>query len=450
MKSQPDLLEGSIPKNLLKMSLPLTATAFVTMAYNLTDTIWIGRIGTNAVAAAGTIGFLIWIAGAISFIPKIGMGVLASQYFGAGDIKKTQEILESGFTLTIIISLINFILMFLIKDIFIGFYKFDYEVAKSANDYFLGICLTFILTLTNTVLSQAFYSLGDSLTPFKISSIGLIFNVIVDPFLIFGIGPFPEFGIFGAGLATVLGELIVLFVFIFVINKRNDVLKLAFEFKYRKTYWYKNIISLGIFSSAISAFQAIVAVILNRFMAYFGPVPVAVYTIGSQIEQICWMTVEGLQSSISAFTAQNFGAKNFYRVKEVIKYSLFFSISVGVVAFLILFIFRNDLFLIFVPNDVKTQNLGAKYLMIMSISEIFIAMELGITGIFNGLGDTKTPSLVANFLNLLRIPMALIFMKFFGGLGVWISMSLSSILKGSLDFLLLHIKMKKQKILKMQ
>lgn len=85
------LLEGKILQVLLRLSGPLMGTAFVQMAYALTDIIWIGRIGTNAVAASGTVGMLIWFSNALMLIPRVGMSIRSSQAYGAGDLKATYE-----------------------------------------------------------------------------------------------------------------------------------------------------------------------------------------------------------------------------------------------------------------------------------------------------------------------------------------------------------------------
>ena len=443
MKEKVDLLNGDIKKALIKLSIPLTLTAFIQMAYSFVDIIWIGRIGTNAVAAVGVASFLIWLANSISFIPKIGMGVYSSQAYGRGDYEKTEKILNNGYIQAVMIALIYTAIVIIFKDYFISFYKLGDEVSKLADDYLFIVSLGIIFVFLNPVFSQTFHSIGDSITPFKINTIGLVFNIIMDPVLIFGFGIFPKMGIKGAALATTLAQGFVSLVFVLAMLRQKNVIGNSLKKFNISSKWQRRIFKLGLPSSLLNAFHAIITIILNKFMANFGPGPVAVYSIGSQLESITWMTTEGCQVAISSMVAQNFGAEKIERVKKSAKEGLKIVGTIGVFSTLILFIFRNDLFKIFVPNDPETIALGAKYLTILSASQLLMSFEIGATGIFNGLSDTRTPAVISVILNFLRIPLSIIFMRYIGVLGVWLSMTVSSILKGILSLILLKKKMEK-------
>lgn len=444
MNKDLDLLNGHIKKSLIKLSTPLTLTAFVQMTYNLVDTIWIGRLGTDAVAAVGVSSFIIWLANSIGFIPKIGMGVYASQAIGKDDKKEASKILTNGYIQAFLISLVFILSVFIFKDTFIGFYKLDAKVSSLTKDYLSIINMGFCFLFLNPIFSQAFHSMGDSMTPFKINSIGLVFNIIMDPVLIYGIGFFPGMGIRGAALATISAQGLVSLIFIIVIKSKDNVIGHSlkkFEFS---TKWQVRIFKLGLPASILNTIHALIAIVLNRFMSAYGAVPVAVYTIGSQLESISWMTTEGCQVAISTLVAQNYGAEKYKRVLESSRQGLKLVAYIGIFASLVLFFFRNVLFVAFVPDDPETIALGAKYLLILSASEFFMAIEIGATGVFNGLSDTRTPAFISVIFNIARIPFSLFFMKYFEVLGVRIAMSLSSIIKGSLCLFLLREKINRE------
>lgn len=100
-----DLTQGPIIPTLIRLSMPLMATAFVQMAYNLTDIFWIGKMGVEQVAATGTIGYYIWLASSVVQIPRIGVSVLASQSFGKKDLAKVQRIVENGLQMALALSI---------------------------------------------------------------------------------------------------------------------------------------------------------------------------------------------------------------------------------------------------------------------------------------------------------------------------------------------------------
>ena len=442
MDQNVNLTKGDITSALFKLSIPLALTAFIQITYNFVDIFFLGRLGKDAIAGAGIAGFLLWIANAVTLIPKIGTGVFVSQSFGRGDGKETIRVLNNGYILTLIVGAIYCLLMFLFSNTYVNFYGLTENASQFARDYLLVLSFGIIFFFINPVLSQSFQSLGNSLTPFKINTIGLIANIIMDPILIFGFGPIPHLGATGAALATVLAQVIVTLIFLFEIFRKNELLKSAITTIDYQRRWVISIFKMGIPSSLMSAYMAIISILLNKFMSGFGEAAVAAYTVGSQLEAITWNTTEGLQIGIAAMVGQNYGAGLFDRVRESIKKSFKIVFIIGLISTLVLFIFRYPLFKLFVPSDKETIELGATYLAILSMSQIFLSTEIGLTGAFNGLGDTKTPARIAIFFDTMRIPFSLLFMPIFGVAGVWLAMTVTSIFKGALVGILLRKKVK--------
>lgn len=438
-----DLTKDNIKKSLIVLSIPLTLTAFVQIAYTLVDMVWIGRIGSNAVAAVGVSYFLAWIAEALSLIAKIGGGVYASQAYGRKDEKLTSLILQNGYFQGFITSIIYISLILTFKTYIIDFYKLGKEVSDFANEYLSITTLGYLFVFLNPIFSQSFYSIGESVTPFRINTIGLVLNIILDPLFIFGFGSIPPMGIRGAAIATVTGQATVFFIFLFVMRRKEGVIKNSLENFTLSTKWQKRIFKLGLPVSFISGIHAVITIVLNKLMAGFGPKPVAVYSIGSQLESISWKTTEGCQAVVQSLIAQNYGAGLVDRVKKGVKESLKLVGTIGLIATIILFCFRNSLFKVFVPGDIETINLGAKYLAILSASQLMMSLEIGSTGVFQGLSDTRTPSAISVIFNAARIPISFLLIPYFGVLGIWLSMTITSIIKGILSLYLLRKKMKK-------
>ena len=438
-----DLTKDNIKKSLIVLSIPLTLTAFVQIAYTLVDMVWIGRIGSNAVAAVGVSYFLAWIAEALSLIAKIGGGVYASQAYGRKDENLTSLILQNGYFQGFITSIIYISLILTFKTYIIDFYKLGREVSDFANQYLSITTLGYLFVFLNPIFSQSFYSIGESVTPFRINTIGLVLNIILDPLFIFGFGPIPAMGIRGAAIATVTGQATVFLIFLFVMRRKEGVIKNSLENFTLSTKWQKRIFKLGLPVSFISGIHAIITIVLNKLMAGFGPKPVAVYSIGSQLESISWKTTEGCQAVVQSLIAQNYGAGLVDRVKKGVKESLKLVGTIGLIATIILFCFRNSLFKVFVPGDIETINLGSKYLAILSASQLMMSLEIGSTGVFQGLSDTRTPSIISVIFNGARIPISLLLIPYFGVLGIWLSMTITSIIKGILSLFLLRKKMKK-------
>ena len=425
-----NLLKGDIFSALLKMALPLMGTAFVQMAYSLVDLMWLGRLSTGAVAAVGTCSFLVWIAQSITLIAKTGISVGLSQAYGRGDSKSAKEVWVSGFILNLIFCLSLTILYISMRNKIIGIYNLDREVHKMAADYLLIVSAGLIFTFLNPVLSAAFFSKGNSITTFKISIISLFINLILDPFLIFGLSIFPKLGIKGAAIATVFAQMISTLLYLYVGYKDREIFVRTNYFTIPQKEYFKSILSLGFPASLQSLIHAMVGMVLNKYIASFGALYIAVYSIGSQIESISWMTADGFSVAFSAFFGQNFGAKNYERLHNGRREAMKIVNIIGISTSLLLFFFAKNLFTLFIPRDPEAIIKGIDYLKIVSISQYFMALEIGTTGMLNGLGLTKYPAINAMILNISRIPLAFILMPIFAANGIWIAMSLSSVLKG--------------------
>ncbi|MDO5718350.1 MAG: MATE family efflux transporter [Tissierellia bacterium] len=445
MNKNLNLLEGKILPVLLKLSAPLMGTAFVQITYVLADIIWVGRIGTEAVAASGTVGILIWFANALMLVPRVGLSIRGAHSYGAKDLESTKTIFRNGIQLAVIMGILLTLTTVIFKEGIIGYYGLADEVDRMAKDYLLVISFGFVLSFLNPVLSACYNSMGNSITPFRMNVIGLILNIALDPILIFGIGPIPGMGIVGAAMATVFSQLIVSILFIIIIKKSRDLIYRAGFFKQINISEMKKIIKLGLPGFLQSGVHSVAGMILNKYMAFYGAIPVAVYSVGSMIESVSWMTTDGISAAIAALVGQNYGAKREDRIKEAFRTSIVIVSILGILVTIAFYLFGDPIFRVFLPKDEEAIALGVKYLHIIGWSQVFMTVEIGSTGVFNGIGKPNIPGIIAVILNILRIPMAWIFMPIYGVLGVWISMSVSGILKGVFGFSILKGKIRKLK-----
>ena len=428
------LVEGNISKALVRLAVPIMATSFVQMAYNLTDMLWLGRVGTKAVAAAGTAGFFTWFGSALFMIPKIGAEVGVAQSIGREDLDSAKKYAANTLKLDILIALIYSAILMTFRHQIIGFFRLgDKEVIQMATDYLLIISFGLLFYFLNPVFSGIFNGSGNSSTPFKINTAGLITNMILDPIMIMGIGPFPKMGIKGAAWATIIAQFVVTLIFIFTSRKKSvllkelNLLKIPFDKEYIRI-----ILKLGLPVAIHQGLFSSIAMVIARIIAQWGPIPVAVQKVGSQIESISWMTAGGFSTAISAFVGQNYGAGKLERIREGYKKGLQIVGSIGIFATILLIFGAQPVFKLFIPDDPEALEIGIRYLRILGISQLFMTIEIASQGAFNGLGRTVPPSLVSVTFNALRIPAALILSSTFLGLdGVWWSISISSVFKGT-------------------
>lgn len=429
-----DLTEGRITSTLIKLAMPIMGTSFIQMAYSLTDTMWLGRYSTSAVAAVGTAGNLLWFGSGLILISQVGLGVSVAHAYGRKNMDEVKKYISNGFQLDIFIAILYSLFLVLFRKQIIGFFNLNQlEVIRMAESYLWIVGLGTIFQFLNPVFSTTLNSAGNSVTPFKLNTIGLIANMILDPVLIFGIGPFPSMGATGAAIATTFSQVLVTMIFIYIGKKNREIYSKVNLLVKPDLQYIKRIIELGVPPFVQTAIHSSITMILTRFIANFGDVAVAVLNVGSQIESISWLSADGFGSAISAFVGQNYGAKKADRIRIGYRRGMQILGTIGFCTSLLLVIGAKPLFSIFTPDDPVAIEEGIHYLRILGISQFFMATEIGTTGAFNGLGKTLPPTFIGVIFNILRIPMALVLSSTkLGLLGIWWSISLSSVMKGTI------------------
>lgn len=276
--------------------------------------------------------------------------------------------------------------------------------------------------------------MGNSRVTFVSTTIGLVFNIVLDPVLIFGAGPLPAMGVVGAALATVFSQVIVTLIFVVVAYKDHVVFrKIHLLTRFHKESMLQ-IVRIGFSIGIQSMFFTAISMIIARMVAGFGDAAVAVQKVGSQIESISWMTAEGFGAAVSAFMAQNLGAGSKERIIKGYKVAIGLEIVWGIFCTLLLIVFPDHIFKIFITEK-EILPMGVDYLKILGVAQFFMCIELMTAGAFTGLGKTIPPSITSIVLSAVRIPIASVLVS--GGMGlngIWWSITISCILKGIVMF----------------
>lgn len=431
MKESVNLLEGNIPRALAKLAFPIMGTSFIQMAYNLTDMIWIGRVSSNAVAAVGAAGMYLWLANGFAAIPRMGGQVRTAHAVGAGDKEKAACYARASFHIGFLLILFCTAACVLASRPLIAFFRLNQEsVIKDAESYLIitgaALCFSFL----NQIFTGLFTAVGNSMVLFRATTTGLLINIVLDPLLIFGFGPFPALGVAGAAIATGAAQAVVFLMFAAAARKDRllfDGLHLRRASSVRD---WKAIMQIGLPVAVQNIIFSGLSMIIARMIASWGDAAVAVQKVGSQIESISWMTADGFASAVNAFVAQNHGADRRDRVKKGYITALGIMLCWGLFTSLVLILVPKPIFRIFITEP-EVLPFGVDYLRILGVSQLFMCLEITSAGAFQGLGRPLLPSAAGIAGNAARIPLALLLSSTFLGLnGIWWSISLSSILKG--------------------
>ena len=424
MQGTKNLTQGPIKRQLFNLALPIMGTSFIQMAYSITDMAWVGRLGSEAVAAIGAVGILTWMTNSISLLNKVGSEVSVGQSIGARNEEDARNYSSHNLTIALIISVC--------WGLIIGVYKLEAPIADSAVEYLRIVSTAFPFIFLSAAFTGIHNAAGLSKIPFYISGTGLIINMILDPVFIFVF----DMGTAGAAWATWLSQATVCAIFVYQLKWRSRLLGgFSFFVRLKKNY-SQRILQLGLPVAMLNTLFAIINIFMARTAStYGGHIGLMTLTAGGQIEAIAWNTSQGFSTALSAFVAQNYAASEKNRVLEAYHTTLKMTTVFGILCTLLFVFYGSEVFSLIVPQK-EAFEAGGIFLRIDGYSMLFMMLEITMQGLFYGTGRTVPPAIISITFNSLRIPMAIVLSAMgLGIVGVWWAISISSMLKGIVSFI---------------
>ena len=183
-----DFTQGSIFNKLIKLAMPIMAVSFIQMTYTMVDIIWIGRIGSKAVAAVGSVGLLMWMMNSFALLSKVSAEVSIGQSIGARRLDKAKMYASHTTTIALIMGIGFSILFLMFPQTIVSFFKLDADIHLIAIDYLKLVIIGIPIMFLVLNFSGIYIGSGRSDIPFYFNAVGLVINIILDPVLIFGLG----------------------------------------------------------------------------------------------------------------------------------------------------------------------------------------------------------------------------------------------------------------------
>lgn len=427
-----NLTKGPILKTLTKLAIPIMASSFLGTLYNITDMAWIGLLGSKAVAGVGVGGMFTWLSQGLAAMARMGGQVQVAQCIGRGERDRAYGFAQAAVQLATLMGMAYAVISLVFTRQMVAFFQLtDPEAQTAALSYTKIACGLIVFSFLTLTMTGLYTAQGDSKTPFLANLIGLVINMILDPVLILGPGPFPKLGVVGAAIATVTAQAIVMMMMILgvIIQKKENVLKgIRLTAKIPKEY-LGGLCRIGIPTAIQGMAYCAISMVLTRMVSAYGAEAVATQRVGGQIESISWNTADGFAAALNAFIAQNYGAGKMDRVRKGYRASLW---TVGIWGLLISFVFIcfpkaiADIFF----HEPKAVATAVGYLVIIGFSEAFMCVELTTVGALSGLGRTRLCSIISIAFTSARIPLAIILGGLIGLSGIWWALSITSIIKG--------------------
>lgn len=445
MQKNIDLLRGPVLSSLTRLALPIMATSLIQMAYNLTDMLWIGRLGSNAVAAVGAAGMYMWLSNGLASLAKMGGQVHTGHALGAGKADRAASFAAAALWMAFLFGILYGACAILFCRPLIGFFNLTSpDVISDARIYLQITCGCVVFSFLNQTFTGILTAEGDSRSSFTATLTGLVINMLLDPVLIFGLGPFPAMGVMGAAIATVLAQLIVTLTFLYHIRRDRLLFPHVKIFRTPERSAFSAILRIGLPTCIQNMLFTGISMVIARMVAGYGDAAVAVQKVGSQIESISWMTADGFAAAVNSFLAQNHGAGKPDRIRKGYRCAMGVVLVWGIFCTLLLMLAPAPIFRLFI-TEADILPMGVDYLVILGVSQLFMSVEITTAGAFAGLGKTIPPSVSSILLTAARIPMAFLLIATPLGLnGIWWSITISSTCKGILLFLWFRVCLRRE------
>jgi len=403
---------------------------FGMVLFNLVDTFFISRLGTAPLAAMSFTFPVVMVLGSISLGLGIGVSAVISHAIGTGDNKGVQRLTTDSLFLSVALVTLFVVLGLLTVDPLFRALGAKGETLTLINHYMLIWYLGMPFVVIPMVGNSAIRAAGNTMIPSMIMLTAIGVNLVLDPLLIFGIGPFPRLELRGAAIATVIARSITLLVSLYYLRYRFDMLTSHIPSISKLAVSWRKILYVGIPAALTQLTMPISMGVITRLVAAYGVSAVAAFGIGTRVEMFALSPLMSLSAVLIPFTGQNLGAGKIDRVEGGIRFSHRFSLALGLAIFCIFLLFGKWIAQLFNP-DPEVISIVILYLVIVSIGYGFQGIVAVTASSFSALNHPMHAIALNSFrMIILYIPISMIASRYFGVAGIFSGASISAVIAG--------------------
>ncbi len=424
-----DMTNGNAAGLLLRFAFPMLIGNIFQQFYNMADSVIVGKfVGSNALGAVGSVGSLNFMFFSLCMGLGSGLGVLISQYFGAGQDEYVRKIIANAVYITIAAGMLMSLCGTILAKPILCIMNTPKENFGDALIYMRIVCGATVVVAGYNMISSILRALGDSKTPliFLVAASGI--NIILD--LIFVI--VFHMGVAGAAFATVIAQILAMLGSIWFGMRKNPYLQLKKRHFQFDREIFQNSLRLGLPIAAQNALIAFSCVALQSVVNRYGAIVMAAYTATSRVEQLVQQPFGSLGTAVSTFAGQNAGAGRYDRVSAGCKVSVRIVMIFSLIMVVVMFLLGDKIVGLFV-NEPEVIEIGAKGLQITSLMYIGLGLIYVMRGMLNGVGDAAFAMIngVTEVIGRVGFAWLLMMIPSVGLWGVWYTNGLTWALTGA-------------------
>ena len=376
-----------IKRLVLSMSLPMMISMLVQALYNVVDSYFVAKVSENALAAVG-MGFPYQnLMIAVSVGTGVGVNALLSRSLGAKDYETANRTAENGVLLAILSTIVFSIIGVVFARPFFLAQNNDPDIVAQGVAY-LSICagLSFGLFL-EVMFERLLQSTGRTFYTMITQGVGAVINIIMDPVLIFGVGPFPEMGVAGAAAATVMGQIVAGILALYFNVTHNPEIQPRLKGFRPSASIIGRIYSVGIPTIVLNSISSVMTFGMNLILgAISTSTAVAVFNVYFKLQSFVFMPVFGLNNGMVPIVSYNFGARKRKRLTDTVRFSAILAVGIMLVGLVVIQIFAAPILSIF-EASAEMLRIGVPALRIISLCFVFAGFNIICSSTFQALGN---------------------------------------------------------------
>lgn len=428
MESENKMAYKPINKLILQMSAPPLISMFLQYSYNLVDSMFVAKINEQALAAVSLSFPITTLMNALSVWIGVGVNVLIAGYLGQNNRKKADSAATLGLLLPVLVGVtVNIAALLVIKPYYAAFTQ-NSEIYEYGLSYMKVCAYMQIPNMVHIAIQKMLQATGNMLAPMWFQIAGVLFNFIFDPLLIFGIGPFPEMGIAGAALATVLGYTLSMVIALIQLFFTKQKVKPLFKEYHFEPQMLKMLISYGLPSFIMNALGSFMVNFVNIFLVRYSDTAVAFFGAYFKVQQLIVMTVNGLIQGCLPIMRFNYRAKKERRLWQTYKTGTFIATVMMLVGTLLVLCLPNEILSLFSASE-EMRSFGVSAMRIMSLGFVLGGFSTMIAT-YEQATDRVLPSMTIQLLRqgVLLVPLMWLMNNALQITGIWLSFPITELL----------------------
>ena len=426
--------EKKILPLVLSMSLPMVISMAVNAMYNIVDSFFVAKLSENAMTSLALVYPVQNIITSIGVGIGIGINSTVAYYLGAQDKKMANKATTQGVVMNFIHGLLLTILCTAFMPAFLKMFTNNQNIIDMSLEYANIVFMFSVASTVGITLEKIFQAVGQMKVSMFSMICGIATNIILDPLMIFGIGPFPKMGISGAAYATGIGQVISLLVYIIVYFARPIPVKVERKLLKPDLKLLKRLYGIGIPATLNMALPSFLISALNGILAEFSDKYVLVLGVYYKLQTFIYLSANGIIQGIRPLVGYNYGAGEHKRVEKIYHTTLKLTVLIMALGMALSWIIPSQLIGLFTANH-ETIKIGVTALHIISFGFIISAVSVTSSGALEGLG-MGNPSLMISLLRyvIVIIPTAFVLSRFMGATGVWMAFAVAEFVTGIISY----------------